>query len=202
VGADRGFETIVLRQGNNVTVLGLVATAERRAELENALHPIRGVRSRISLFGESTSSDFLAHLPPRSSVGTSPALLEARLKTLLGSGERIQHLKNEVLGHSQQILGLARVNQELQQRISELASCPCGAQLNAIVQYHAEELHQHAVNLARALAVVTGENEPARTITLSASDAQRLDTALIKLFDASNDGDNAAQELAVVVAFL
>lgn len=196
--ADSGYETLVRREGNEVRVIGLAATEERRAELEQGLGLVAGVRVGIAVFGEPSASEFLSWVPPRGGSETGPALLEAELTSLLGSGERIQNAKNTVLDTSQKVAGLARVQDELQQMLTRLADCPCAPRLRSINSAYAAQSRQLLFELERQLLVLFQGLSFSRTAPLSRRDARRLDAALIKLFDASSEGDSADEEMSIV----
>jgi hypothetical protein len=202
LNADEGYEAVVQRDRNEISVIGLAADARRQDELQQGLRGIPDVRINISMLGSAGSSAFLAHVPARSLDGVHPSLLEQRLRDELGSSENEQRLKNDVLGLSQKILGLTSMREDLRRKRNDLGSCTCVTQLADIDNDYRHDVESSLSLLEKDLAFLLQEGRLSRTRLPTLTEARRLDTALIKLFAGSDASDDADQQSAMVVRIL
>jgi hypothetical protein len=202
LNADEGYEAVVQRDRNQISVIGLAADTQRQDELQQGLRGIPDVRISISTLGSAGSSDFLAHVPARSLDGVRPGLLEQRLREELGSSDNEQRLKNDTLGLSQKILGLTSMREDLRHKRNDLGSCTCATQLAGIDNDYRLDLESSLSLLEKDLAFLLPEGQLSRTRVPTLTEARRLDAALIKLFAGSDASDNTDQQSAMVVRIL
>ncbi len=202
LNADEGYEAVVQRDHNQISVIGLAADAQRRDELQQGLQGIPGVRISISTLGSAGSSAFLAHVTARSVDGVHPGLLEQRLRDELGSSENEQRLKNDVLSLSQKILGLTSMREDLRHKRNDLGSCTCALQLAGIDNDYRHHLESSLSLLEKDLGFLLQEGQLSRTRLPTLTEARSLDTALIKLLAGSDASDDTDQQAAMVVRIL
>jgi hypothetical protein len=194
LGADSGWEAAVTRTPKSVVVITSIPDAHRREKLRDFL--FSGAPPNLVMQEAESVRPTISSIWPRRPVGgnsipLAEGILEARYSDAL---ERSRFVTS-VSSVSKTLLGLAFERERLRERRSALHSCPCAADLDALLRATEARLAQTLHTEGQLVSEVLGAIPPATShIPVSYPEARQMDAALESLFSGARESSQQQRD--------
>jgi hypothetical protein len=191
LGADSGWEGIVVRNGSQVEVEAIADNKEQKQKflVAFAAYPEIDVKVHSSTDAAGQESVLPDRMRPD---GDEAGLADGWLEQQFPDTDSRAKYSNQTLRYSRQILGRTFFLDQLQQREQALRRCSCAKELSRLVAGETRLLLALQGELSSDLQPLTGRlnHPPSRVLTFS--QAQELDFDLGTIFFRSTGPDQAA----------
>jgi hypothetical protein len=179
IGADSGWEALVLRNSTQVVVAGLVPDKAAKLQIETAVAQANPqVKVEVRTYDAALPSDKQL-IPERDLKGGGGGPGQDWLAQQFPNEEDRSAYRNRVSELSRVLLGQTFVYDKLNDRYKALRDCSCRKSLGPILQAHHDRIMSLQNELVLALEPLMGTtpaSTPSRPLTYL--QAQELDTAL------------------------
>jgi hypothetical protein len=196
LGADTGWEGVVIRNGSQVEVELVADNDEQKRQFLTAFAPRPEIGIKVHSSTDAIDQENI--LPDRMRPnGNEAGLAEGWLEERFPGTETRTKYSNETLRYSRQILGRTFFLDQLQQRQQALRRCSCNKDLSKLVSGEMHVVLSLQEDLSANLEPLIGAHRRANPRTLTFSQAQELDFALGTLFYRSLGPDQAALDTSL-----
>lgn len=197
LNADNGYEAVIERDGESVTVAGYVASPARKQTLIDGLKFLDGINLRIATYNDSDPGD-LSWMPKRQTGGSEPALARQLLGENLPPGASVSQESDQILTLSRALLGRAHIVAAIEERLAKIAACPCSESLRQILESEQRQTNSILKELVDKLEPLTGKIEFENIPVLTEAIAAQLDATLLELLSAASPNSTIDDQLQVL----
>jgi hypothetical protein len=196
LGADSGWEALVIRSGLEVRVKAVVHDDARFQEFKNTFAAYPEIALDVRLY--TAPGDVRDLFPERlRAAEDAPALATTWLKEKFPDANLSTEYSNQVLHQSQEILGRAYFLDQLRHRQIALAHCTCENEIASLIRVESHALSGLAAGLSANLDPLIGSPSNVLVGTLTLEDAKRLDASLHELLWRSSVQTDATFDTSV-----
>jgi hypothetical protein len=195
VGADSGWEAVVIRQADRVMVGGLVADAARQQEIDSAIAQADPqIEVNLHTYTAALPSD-RALFPERKLGASAPPLAEDWLEQHFPAPNERSAYSSHVSELSRSLLGQIFLYSRLIERSQALHNCQCARDLEPILLAQRERIGSLQQELASALAPLTNEMPAQKSgRLLTYREAVELDKLVRNTFTAQSESSMTLSE--------
>jgi hypothetical protein len=197
MGEDSGWEAAVTRTPKSVVVITSIPDAHRREKLRDFL--FSGAPPNLAMQEIESVRPTVSSIWPRRPVGgnsipLAEGILEARYSDALERSLFVTSISSV----SKTLVGLAFERERLRERRSALHSCPCAADLDALLRATETRLAQALQTEGRLISEVLGALPPSTShVPLSYPEAREMDAALESLFSAAREAPHQQRDTLI-----
>jgi hypothetical protein len=197
LGADSGWEAAVTRAPKSVVVITSIPDAQRREKLRDSL--FSGAPPNLVMReAESVRPSISSMWPRRPAGGNSLPLAEGILEARHSDALERSRFVTRISSVSKTLVGLAFERERLRERRSALHSCPCAADLDALIRATETRLAQALGTEGQLVSEVLGALPPSTSrIPVSYPEARQMDAALESLFSAAQKSSSQQRDTLI-----
>jgi len=197
LGADSGWEAAVTRAPKSVVVITSIPDARRREKLRDFL--FSGAPPNLVMREAESVRPAISPIWPRRPVGgNSIPLAEGILEARYSDASERSRFVTSISSVSKTLVGLAFERERLRERRSALHSCPCAADLDALLRATETRLAQALHTEGQLVSEVFGAIPPSTShIPVSYPEAREMDAALQSLFSAARESSSQQRDTLI-----